>query len=135
MRKSNLLKLLSIIFAFALIAAACGGDDDNSGSSGDSSVLGEESSEEEAPAEEREMVCMDCVPEPETEDEVVAASRSVFSSVKDTAVVQPKPVLKDGMLYCPTCGNHGRQNGAFTKIKGSKETEGYWGDGVGGLVI
>ncbi|MEC7117096.1 MAG: ABC transporter substrate-binding protein, partial [Actinomycetota bacterium] len=48
MRKSNLLKLLSIIFAFALIAAACGSDDDDSGSSSDSSVLGEE----EAPAEE-----------------------------------------------------------------------------------
>ena len=50
MRKSNLLKLLSIIFAFALIAAACGGDDDDSGSSSDSSVLGEDSSEEEASA-------------------------------------------------------------------------------------
>ena len=38
LRKSNLLKLLSIIFAFALIAAACGGDDDDdSGSSSDSS--------------------------------------------------------------------------------------------------
>ena len=48
LRKSNLLKLLSIIFAFALIAAACGSDDDDSGSSSDSSVLGEE----EAPAEE-----------------------------------------------------------------------------------
>ena len=47
LRKSNLLKLLSIIFAFALIAAACGGDDDDSGSSSDSSVLGEDSSEEE----------------------------------------------------------------------------------------
>ena len=50
LRKSNLLKLLSIIFAFALIAAACGGDDDDSGSSSDSSVLGEDSSEEEASA-------------------------------------------------------------------------------------
>ena len=50
LRKSNLLKLLSIIFAFALIAGACGGDDDDSGSSSDSSVLGEDSSEEEASA-------------------------------------------------------------------------------------
>ena len=50
MRKSKLLKLLSIIFAFALIAGACGGDDDDSGSSSDSSVLGEDSSEEEASA-------------------------------------------------------------------------------------
>ena len=57
MKKSNLLKLLSIIFTFALIAGACGGDDGDSGSSSDSSVLGEDSSEEEAeeeaaPAEE-----------------------------------------------------------------------------------
>ncbi len=54
MKKSNLLKLLSIIFTFALIAGACGGDDGDSGSSSDSSVLGDDSSEEEeaAPAEE-----------------------------------------------------------------------------------
>ena len=68
MRKSNLLKLLSIIFTFALIAGACGGDDDDSSSSSDSSVLGDDSAEEEeesssssseaaeeeAPAEEEE---------------------------------------------------------------------------------
>ncbi|KIE52542.1 MAG: hypothetical protein MB53_00365 [marine actinobacterium MedAcidi-G2A] len=47
MRKSNLLKLLSIIFTFALIAGACGGDDDDSSSSSDSSVLGDDSAEEE----------------------------------------------------------------------------------------
>ena len=53
MRKSKLLKLLSLIFAFALIAAACGDDDDDGGtSSSDDSTLSEESSEEEAPAEE-----------------------------------------------------------------------------------
>jgi len=54
LRTSKLLKLLSLIFAFALIAAACGDDDDDGGSSSssDNSALSEESSEEEAPAEE-----------------------------------------------------------------------------------
>ncbi len=61
MRNSKLLKLLSLIFTFALIAAACGGDDDDSGSSSssDNSAISddsadEEEAEEEAPAAEEE---------------------------------------------------------------------------------
>ncbi|MDG1845184.1 MAG: hypothetical protein P8J01_02210, partial [Acidimicrobiales bacterium] len=60
MRNSKLIKLLSLIFTFALIAAACGGDDADSGSSSssDNSAISddsaEEEAEEEAPAAEEE---------------------------------------------------------------------------------
>ena len=58
MRNSKLMKLLAILFAFALVAAACGGDDDDGDAAGDDdggSVLTEEPSDdggEEEPADD-----------------------------------------------------------------------------------
>ena len=62
---------------------------------------------EEAPAQEREVICMACVPD---EDEAAGSSAS---HVESAAAVRPEPKLKEGKLYCPTCGNHGRQSEAF----------------------
>ena len=67
MRNSKWMRLLAILFAFALIAAACGDDDDDGATDGESVLGGEE---EEAPAEEPEEEAP--ADEPEEEEEAPA---------------------------------------------------------------
>ena len=74
--KRKLLRLMSILFAFALVAAACGGDSDDDSSSGssdsataaataDSSEDEAEEEEEDAPAEDTtEATAEDAAPVP-----------------------------------------------------------------------
>ena len=86
MRKSNLLKLLSIIFTFALIAGACGGDDDDSSSSSDSSVLGDDSAEEEeeSSSSSSEAAEEEAPAEEEEEEEAAPAEEEAAGTADDS---------------------------------------------------
>ena len=88
MRKSNLLKLLSIIFTFALIAGACGGDDDDSSSSSDSSVLGDDSAEEEeeSSSSSSEAAEEEAPAEEEEEEEAAAPAEEEAAGTADDSI-------------------------------------------------
>jgi hypothetical protein len=84
LRNSKLLKLLSLIFTFALIAAACGGDDNDSGSSSnsDNSAISDDSAEaeEEAPAAEEEA--------PAAEEEAPAAEEEAPAAEEEAPAAE-----------------------------------------------